>query len=603
MKRALIACALVAALALPAGAALAQTGPGDETIRSFDSSVTVDADASVNVVETIAYDFGQDERHGIYRDIPVTYALPNGGTETLDLQDVAVTDENGDAYPFTLGWSGAYRRIKIGDPNVLVTGDHTYVISYTAPSMVGFFQNYDEVYWNATGDLWQVPVEKATADVRLAFASTTVPAILSTSCYQGTRGSTEPCPVAAVSTDQAGSPYAHFESRPLAPGEGLTVAVAFPKGFVTKPLAAATAAHLPVTGPLGGWWLLIIPVITFSVSFTIWYKKGRAPKAPGPVIAQYEAPDGLTPLQCKLMISESVSSSFAAEIVYLATLGYLRISRTERKALFMRYEDHMLTKLQEADASLSPHLALLLNDLFESATDGTVRLSKLSGSFYARAYSVLRQAEDSLISGGYLKPSRFEFLSTLRSNSVLRNRWTGAFSIITIAGMGGIWIYARLFAAGMIGISNIFAISWAVAVASVAFFVLITSRYTQKGVAIRQAVKGLRLYLSVAEKDRIAFHDAPAKDPQTFQKSLPYAMALGVEKEWAKVFEGIDMPPPGWYTDPSLSGFNAAIFLSSMHAFSTAATSELSHAPGSSSGSFGGGFSGGGGGGGGGGSW
>ena len=110
---------------------------------------------------------------------------------------------------------------------------------------------------------------------------------------------------------------------------------------------------------------------------------------------------------------------------------------------------------------------------------------------------------------------------------------------------------------------------------------------------------GLKDYINVAEKDRIAFHNAPEKNPELFEKLLPFAMALGVEKKWAEQFEGIYTQEPNWYHGGIYGAhFSATSFGSSLSNFSTSSGSTLS-----SSSSGGGGGVGGGGGGGGGGSW
>lgn len=126
---------------------------------------------------------------------------------------------------------------------------------------------------------------------------------------------------------------------------------------------------------------------------------------------------------------------------------------------------------------------------------------------------------------------------------------------------------------------------------------------TEHGVAIKEHLLGLKLYLKVAEKDRLAFHNAPEKMPEVFEKLLPYAMVFGVDKAWAKEFESIYTTPPSWYEGSQTGHFSAIAFTSSLSSFSSLTSSALSSTPGGSSGSGGGGSSGGGGGGGGGGSW
>jgi uncharacterized membrane protein len=123
---------------------------------------------------------------------------------------------------------------------------------------------------------------------------------------------------------------------------------------------------------------------------------------------------------------------------------------------------------------------------------------------------------------------------------------------------------------------------------------------TGQGVLVHEKIEGFRRYLSVAEKDRLEFHNAPEKTPELFDRFLPYAIALGVEDKWAEQFKDLELPERDWYTGSPGTAFTAAALVSDLSSF----TGDVSAAAApKSSGSSGGGFSGGGFGGGGGGSW
>ena len=130
---------------------------------------------------------------------------------------------------------------------------------------------------------------------------------------------------------------------------------------------------------------------------------------------------------------------------------------------------------------------------------------------------------------------------------------------------------------------------------------------SKRGVLAKENILGLREYIRVAEADRIKFHDAPEKNPQLFEKLLPYAMVFKLENKWAEEFKDIYINPPDWYSSPTGSSFNSMLFVSSLNSFTSSANSAIISASrgaaGGGSGFGGGGFSGGGGGGGGGGSW
>ncbi len=645
---------LVPAIFLAFPSALwAQTGPADdgiygEHIRSFDTQVVVAADASARVTEDIVYDFADQYKHGIYRDIPVDYRASDGSSWSFRLSDIAVSDENGAPYTFSLSHTGPDERIKIGDPDNTVTGIHEYVISYTVDRPIGYFKDFDEIYWNATGNEWLVPIARASATVTLPQAVAQSP--LKTSCYFGPAGSTDRCDDSLAVN---GNQISFSAPGQLDAGSGLTVAVGFPKGIVSVPTAAQAMRYAISDFISGGLWLFALPVIVFVALFCFWRARRRSLRGSGIIIARYEAPDGLSPMQTRYILKQSFGPSLSAEIIYLAVRGYLKISRIAG--------DYEISKLKEADVDLSASDRLLFEGLFapvaplalgrnpqsvvnplqiisqlgskgifgggiralardiaeqsapqpvsQSATPAqgsAVRLSSLRNAFYTTAQSVATTAQTSLIESGY-------FDQKVKAGDGLVMNGTSRFTNIAILGFCVLFFGVSL---GSPTISYVlsdeagtaFAIAFVLSVViAVVFLAIMPRRMTPKGAAAREAVQGLKLYLSVAEKDRIAFHDAPEKSQGVFEKFLPYAIALGVEKQWVKVFEGITLAPPTWYSDPTMSAFNAGIFATHMSAFSSASGSSLtsspSAAPGSSSGSGGGGFSGGGGGGGGGGSW
>jgi uncharacterized membrane protein len=88
-----------------------------------------------------------------------------------------------------------------------------------------------------------------------------------------------------------------------------------------------------------------------------------------------------------------------------------------------------------------------------------------------------------------------------------------------------------------------------------------------------------------------------------FEKFLPYAMALHVEKKWVQVFADIYREPPNWYRGPYGVGFTPYFLVNDLDMMSARAGTVMASSPRSSGGSGfgGGGFSGGGFGGGGGG--
>ncbi|MCA9376272.1 MAG: DUF2207 domain-containing protein, partial [Candidatus Doudnabacteria bacterium] len=184
-----------------------------ERIRAFVVDLEVHEDTSVTVVEQITYDFGPTgEHHGIIREIPLLYGTDDNQV-TLDLTVQSVTDENGVPRPYTDTGYG-YRQLKIGDPDVEVLNEHTYVITYVVDRAITGFDDYDELFWNVTGTGWSVPIDTAVARVTLPEAANE--ATNSATCFTGALFSKEKECTAVVLDDRT----ALFEATGLSAYEG-----------------------------------------------------------------------------------------------------------------------------------------------------------------------------------------------------------------------------------------------------------------------------------------------------------------------------------------------------------------------------------------------
>jgi uncharacterized membrane protein len=558
------------------GIAKAQAGDPaslQESIDTFNSIITVNVDNSVDVTETITYNTGPQERHGIFRNI---YPYSSTGKK-MSIENVSVEDKNNNPYIFQVSNSGQDIRIKIGDPDKTFTGQKIYVVKYHATKAIAQYQDFDEIYWNVTGNEWQMPIFSASASVLLPGATIAT----QSACYFGPKSSTEQC---QLKNNQNGI-YNFDAPSTLLNGEGLTVAVGFPKGVV-----AAYTNTDKVAGffDMYSVWLLagILPILTLILSLWYWYKKGRDPKGTGVVVAEYDVPDNLTPMEVAGIVNQIVTAeNISAEIIYLATQGYLRIAQTEERTLgIFKSTDYELSKLKDFSDLPNEFDQKLLNALFNSDV-GVIKLSELKNVFYKNVGPITTAVMDALFGKSYYKN--------------LGSKAAKIYAII-IPIMVALLALSRFF----IFDANILPIFLSLIVSIIIYNII--SRFfpakTEKGVAAKEYILGLKDYLQIAEKDRLIFHDAPEKKPEIFEKLLPYAMVLGVANIWAKEFEGIYTTPPSWYYGPNNGAFNAVIFTHSLSHFSSFASSSMSSSP-SGSGSGGGGFSGGGGGGGGGGGW
>ena len=354
MKRVFLFC-LVAGM-LVFGMRVEAYGVG-EYIERFDVVMNIQSDASVRVTEEIRYVFGDNDRHGIFRTIPTEYETPLG-SRSIGLSDVAVIDDEGTPQPFSLSQEGSDKKIKIGDPDVFVSGAKTYRLSYTVSRVVTYTEEYDEVYWNVTGAQWSVPIMHTRAEVVLpqALARTGV----RVACYEGSYGSTQPC--TRVEDTATSVERIRFEaSRLLEKGEGLTVAVGFEKGIVSEPTTREQVVAVAKDN-----WIVVVPLLVFAIMFWLWYTRGRDPKGRGTIIAEYDAPDQLTPLEVSAVRKGTAeNTAVTAEIIYLAVRGYLKVTRVvEQKLLVFSTTDYVFTKTKSGE-DLTGFDATLFQGLFK----------------------------------------------------------------------------------------------------------------------------------------------------------------------------------------------------------------------------------------------
>lgn len=294
----------------------------DERILHFQSNVAIQPDSSLEVTETIDVRAERDAiNHGIFRDFPTRYRSPHGSQfrvgftfegATLDGQPVKASTA-----PFSNGV-----RIRIGDPDTFVdVGEHRYVIRYRTTRQVGHFRDYDELYWNATGNGWSFPIDLAEARIRLPKPAS----FGQRSAYTGPQGATDS--FAAVVDEKPGE-IAFRTTRPLGAYEGLAVAAAFPKGVVAE---AAERTRL-------GWWLSDYgpPAVGIAALlgllgyyFVAWKRAGRDPRA-GTVVPLFSPPDGLTPAGMRYILNMAADDrTFAAALVDMGVRGHIKLSEEE----------------------------------------------------------------------------------------------------------------------------------------------------------------------------------------------------------------------------------------------------------------------------------
>ena len=550
----------------------------DERILSFESDILVCADGWLEVTETIRVRAeGQQIRRGIYRDFPTRYVGRDGLDRIVDYRPLSLLRNSTREDFHSANLDNGVRTYFGSRDRFLGKGEHTYVYRYRVNRQLGFFAEYDELYWNVTGFGWALPIDRARATVRFDFDVDRDH--LDTIAYTGPMYATNEDYRSRVDADGS----AVFEATEvLSPVNGLTIVVAWPKGLVAAPtdldrLGWLLRDNRDLVVVLGG----LLALLAYYIP--VWRRFGKDPDE-GVIVTRYEPPEGYSPASLRYVQQMYYDNKvMTAAIVNLAVKGYLKIV----------HEDgvHRLEHRRPGpDAPpLAPGEAELHRALFAGGT--SIELDNSNHRILGRA----KVAHSQSLKADYNR----KYFSGNGLLNIAPALITIVTAVVAIAMRGKTPVVILLFVL----------LNFAVLI----FFAVIMKRPTLRGRALLDQMLGFKDYLEVAEKDELELRNPPDKTPALFEAYLPYALALGVDQQWSEKFATVlaaagdaqtngQSYRPDWYQ----GRFNTSTLLSSTSGFTSGLNKAISSSvspPGSSSGSGGGGFSGGGGGGGGGGGW
>lgn len=546
-----------------------------EYIDTFNSDISIAKDGNALIIERISYVFSE-ERHGIFRCLPTRHqdkASSFFKERYIDIEVGAVRMDSQEV-PYTVDENRNELCIKIGDPDVTITGPHQYEITYAVGGAVSYEQyGGAEWYWNVTGNAWTVPIRAITARV-----SSVDPILLrERACYRGVVGNADSC---QISTDTNGAVL--FSGTLFNPGEGVTIAQALDRAVIKNDVRERFNML---------WLISIFSLLVAGGSVYALYRYKTKFRMGRTIIPQYEPYLDVKPMYAGYLFDKRLDPrDITACIVYLAEQGFIKIRKTERKVFFFfevdDYEMELLRPIGDITDQFEREIMALIFDA-AAPVGSKMTLNELKTNYsQARENAIRISALDQALSEDLVKKGFF-----------MKATYSSVAMWMFFLGISAVIVVAVFYAAEFVWVVLIVVIIFVSMLVAYAF-----GRRTRKGYEALDHLKGFKDFLRVTETQRYIFHNAPEKNAEQFMEFLPYAIAFGVEKEWAKTFEGITIPNPGWYDGggSSMSTFNAVGLTQSLGGFSTAFAG--TSASGSSA-SSGGGSSGGGGGGGGGGSW
>jgi uncharacterized membrane protein len=531
-----------------------------EVIHNFDVNINAHKDGSMNITETINYDFENEYRHGIYRDIPLFSAVGNL-YKIIKIKNVNVSRDS-QSENFKLSSDSSNLNIKIGNANANITGSHTYIISYKVTNGIGSnFADHDEIYWNATGNNWKVNIEKASVKITTDFEEYFDRLI----CFEGISGSkNQTCNILNNTSES---------SQILSPGSGLTIVATypvntFPKSILVKnPYQQYFDSHQPIEEKVINFIKKNYIYFSLFLNFIIapylfyWYLKHKNKKRFGSPAVNFDIPKDesgqiIRPALAGIIDNAKLEANDVAATVFdLAIRRYIKLEETKTSIKFFPdIKDQKIIKLKDADENLNSYERILFDKLF--AINNICHMSDLKTSFYPTFLKIEKEIFNNLIDNGY-------YIKNPKLQKVI---------LIILA------------------ISSLLSLN--IILSLVLFFLSIKlNGRTEQGDEIDFKIDGLKVFLKSMNEN----YKWQTKNLYTVEQMIPYAMALGLIDQFMEQLKIIEPNySPAW-----CRGYQGS-FYSNYLAFYSGMTINMTT---TSSSGLSGGFSGGGGGGGGGGSW
>lgn len=594
-----------------------------DRITGFNSIVRIGKDGKLLVQETISIHNGNGEantvyannedaaettvnneiKRGIVRAFPLYYINKYKlfQNTTFKLKEV-LRDGKPENYHTENHENGIL--IYTGSRDIFLdAGDYTYSITYETDHQLKSLKDFDELYWNVTGNGWSFKIDEASCTVILPKGA----AAISSKCYTGAQGdSATDCNMnPAIIGDSVSIVFK--STKPFKPYQGLTIAVSWPKGFIENQPTVWQTIKYYVWNNKAVFFLPIAALFAAIFCFVFWLKYGRDPEK-GTIYPLFEPPAGFGPAALGYIYTQKFSNQLTAATMVDAAVRHKIKIDVQREGLIFKHNEYVIRKSSLPEKKPVSNYEEFKRDV-QDLVGTTIERGKYNSSLADLNKTVKDYCEknyknkDGAVKKGY------------KGFFALNSSYTLLPGLIALA--AGIWGAVALFKA--LYLLNFWQIAYytgGIILCSLVFriFRKLLSAYSPEGRQLADKIEGFRMFLSTADEKRFDMMSSPKKSLDLYEKYLPYAMALGCEIEWGKKFEDIINTASidesvasttafsqSMYRDGN-SGFSNSFASSFSGAISSASTPPSSSSSGGGS-SFGGGSSGGGGGGGGGGGW
>ncbi len=534
-----------------------------EKILKFDTKIQIEKSGIIQVIENITIKSeGNIFRCGLVRTLPLYRKDKNGNSIDVAF-DILSIKKNGNTENYFTKNEGEYWKIYIGNEDVfLENGIYEYQICYSSPFQIGYFDNYDEIYWNVNGTLGQVPIDSITCKVVLPGDYNKFQNIF---CYTGLEGSKVSNCISSLTNNNT---VASFSATNFGENEGLTIAASFAKGIVDAPTTTqkAQSFYKQIQTNL---WSVIYGFAMLLFFFISWKKHGKDPTKKI-IIPEFLPPFDWSPAILSYIDNRDINDkSFMASIINIAVKGAIKIKSTLNTGVFTNNTSFEIEVKNRTLTTLSNEEKVAFDPL--SFTDKTI-INSSNYHIFGKSYSNwLSKIESQIKLEDYYQNNTQKkwigfavfvltgLLFILLSSSSNTNNFSFLLGLVVANSLLISWyVYSNKY----LILKGIFAfilfpmtlflffgillfLKWQQIVLIVIIFIIyiIYSRtigkYTEKGAEAYARIEGFKLYLETAEQNRMNMLNPPELTPTLFEELFPYAIALGVELSWGKQFQKV----------------------------------------------------------------
>ncbi|WP_301116332.1 DUF2207 domain-containing protein [Pusillimonas sp. (ex Stolz et al. 2005)] len=567
----------------------------EERIHVYEVDIAVAEDGNLEIAEHIHITAeGEQIVHGIDREIPLAFITADGHRARSHLTVLDI-QRDGEPEHYEVFENNRGAVIRIGTSGVKLTpDDYLYSIQYQVNRIINHSAEHDRLIWNVNGNEGRFPIDSLSARVTLPEGAAPL------GVYVHTGALTEHGKDAVIST--FGNVITFETTRTFLPGQNMTFEILLPKGVIQPPDEATLAdwkagdyASTSSAAMTAGWSALL--------ALFLWFVLGRDPR-PGVIVPRWDPPNGMSPGRVHYSISRNFATgfwtAFSASIIDLAIKG---------KVVLEDLADGIsVRRIFDADDSALPNEQAAILRMLPPSGDSF----RFNGDHAARTLRLADEFCDAVatdIGHTFYKPKRWVWISfgLLMFFALLGHEMSFSIGVEYLDGwlpdhcLAALvaWVFAAyavgkwrklLFSSQRASTKDLIVVllSLFVAAAILLLFTLLVyadapvsrdglwltfslamlttllwafiGRLSRKGREVMDGIDGLRLYLELAEKDRMALAGAPAISPAHYETLLPYAIALGVEKAWSNHFEAVLAEArstdasgtyhPLWYSEP-----------------------------------------------------